>query len=116
MHDRLPRTDFYWLYGLKISIIILSLLLSSPDFKSHSCKASDFVPTGPKIQESFHDTNSTTSFVILKGIKIGVLSYTSSVERYTIDGNFFKYLSCNTIIHLEGTYFFDNYQHTKHSN
>ena len=43
-----------------------------PGFKSHTCRASEFVSLDPKIPESFRATDLTTSSVFSIGIKLGV--------------------------------------------
>ena len=62
----------------KVSTLVRSLFLSSPDFKIHPCKASESVPPGPELPESFRATDLTAYFMISTGIKIGVSEYVSN--------------------------------------
>ena len=65
----------------KFSTLVRSILVYSLDFKSHPCRASESVPPGPELPKSFGINDSTTSSLIYTGIKIGVLSYTSNVDK-----------------------------------
>ena len=66
--------------GPKVSVQSYSKVkrvLSSPNFSSHPCSASESVPPGPELPESLRATDSTASSVMSTGIKIGVSSYVS---------------------------------------
>ena len=56
-------------------MLVRSLVLSSQNFRSHPCSASDSMPPGPELPQIFSATGSTASSVILTGIKIGVSLY-----------------------------------------
>ena len=58
------------------------LLPSLPNFNSQPCKASNSMPPGPVISESFRGTNYTISSVICTGRKPGVSLYDSNVEQW----------------------------------
>ena len=60
----------------------MKFLLSSPNFKNYPCRASESVPPGPELPESFRLTDLTKSSIISTRMKIGVLLYTSSVELW----------------------------------
>ena len=64
-----------------VSVLVRSLVLSSPNFRIHTCSAYESVPTGPELPESLRATNSMYSFVMLMGIKISVSSFIFNVEQ-----------------------------------
>ena len=66
---------------MKVSIIVRSLFLSSPKFKSHPCRASKYVPTVPELPKIFCVTNLTVSSVMSMGIKIRVFSYVPNMAQ-----------------------------------
>ena len=70
----------------KVSTLIHSIFLSSPNFKMHPCRAPEYVPPGPEYPESFGATNLIESSMMSTGIQIGILSYVSNVAQ---EGTFF---------------------------
>ena len=52
----------------KFSTLVRSILISSPNFKSHPCSASNSVPPGLEPPKIFRATNLTASSVMLKVI------------------------------------------------
>ena len=82
MHNRSPQGRLLLAIQLiKVSTLLRNLLLSSPNFKIHPCRSFASIPVGPKLPESFHATNLTTSYVMSTEIKIGVLVYVTKVEQ-----------------------------------
>ena len=65
----------------KFSTIVRSILLPSPNFRSHSCSSSESVPPGPELPEIFCATYFTASSVISTVIKIGLSLYISNVAQ-----------------------------------
>ena len=65
----------------KVSTLVRSLVMSSPNFRSHAYSASESVPPGPELPESFFTTDYTASSVMSTGTKICVSSYVSNVPQ-----------------------------------
>ena len=65
----------------KVSRLVLSRVMSSPNLRSHPCSALESVPLGTEIHESFRATDSTASSVMYTGMKIGVSLYVSNVAQ-----------------------------------
>ena len=65
----------------KVSTLVCSIVLSSPNFRSHPCSDSECVLPGPELPESFRATDFTDSSVMSTGMKIGVSSYVSNVSQ-----------------------------------
>ena len=65
----------------KFSKLVRSLILHPPNFRRHPCSDTDSVPLGPELPESLCATDSTASYVMSTGIKIGVYSYVSNVAQ-----------------------------------
>ena len=82
MHGRPPRTGSDWPTSQRIFQLCHEVFCCPPQiFKIHPYKTSWSIPPGPEFPKIFHATDLTTSFVMFMGIKIDVLSYTSSVEQ-----------------------------------
>ena len=65
----------------EVSTLVRTLLLSSPNFKIHPLRASEFVPHGPELPDMVLVTNSTAPSLMIMVIKIGVLLYVFNVEQ-----------------------------------
>ena len=74
---RLPLAN----HSTKVSTLVCSLVISSPNFMIHTCSDSEPVPPRPEPPKSLRVTNSTASYVMLTGIKIGVSLYVSNVTH-----------------------------------
>ena len=68
----------------EVSTLVISLVMSSPNFISHPYSASESVTPGPELPESFCATDSMDSYVMSTGIKIDVSSYFSNVAQEEI--------------------------------
>ena len=66
---------------MEVSILLHSLLISSPKFKICTSRASESLPPGTELPTSFCASDSTASSVMSTGIKIGVFSYVSNVTH-----------------------------------
>ena len=85
MHNRPPMAGSHRLTSQKnVSTLVRSIVLSSPNFRSHTCSTSKSVPPGPELPKRFRDTDSTASSVMSTGIKISVSSYVSNVAQERI--------------------------------
>ena len=81
MNGRLSRVGSDWPASRRKFKRWCGFFFNAPQIKKNPCGASKSVPPGPKLPESFRITNSATSYVMSTGIKIGVSSYTSNLER-----------------------------------
>ena len=83
----------------KISTLLRFIFLFSPNFKIHPFRASECVPLGPGLPESFHAKNSTTPSIISTGIKVGIFLYTSNVEQFFFMRIFPRQNRCDGFLH-----------------
>ena len=81
MNGRLSRVGSDWPASRRKFKRWCGFFFNAPQIKKNPCGASKSVPPGPKLPESFRITNLATSYVMSTGIKIGVSSYTSNLER-----------------------------------
>ena len=71
MHGSPLSAGYHWITSQKkVSRLVRSLVLSSPNFRIHVCIDSKSVPPVPELPESLRATDSTVSSVISTGIKI----------------------------------------------
>ena len=71
MHDKPPRAASHSLTNQQTFLtLVCSIILSSPNFRIHTCSASESLPSRPELPESFCATDHTASSVMLTGMKI----------------------------------------------